>query len=262
MFDESLTNVIEELEWDNDDGLKNLWGLYYMCPKYSFLQQLRKEGQLDSDLEDELKRFAVSPHWKHLRDKATRYVKKQAERVYEQAKKQHGGELKVGDIVLVPVNNVDRTKVDGAGIVGVVVESNEKHASCCVAVNAGVLNCLYVYHKLRAVAKHSNDRMLNGLEEVFQGWMVLPKITEREAARSESIVGRQGMRRCNCKGECNANRCACRKANQECNSQCHKGNVKCKKCIREFHGSVKKQCQPVVPAVRRKKHGKKKCGVK
>jgi hypothetical protein len=52
-------------------------------------------------------------------------VKKRSKRVYEQAKEQDGGGFKVGDIVLVPLDNVDRTKVDRAGIVGVVVESNE-----------------------------------------------------------------------------------------------------------------------------------------
>jgi hypothetical protein len=145
-------------------------------------------------------------------------VKRQAKKFYEQAKKQCGGGFKLGDIVLVPLDTVDRTKVDGAGIVGVVVESNKKHASCRVAVKAGVLNHLYVYHKLRAVPERSNDCMLNGLEEVFWGWKGLPRITEREAARSESSVGGQGMIRCNCKGICDSNRCACRKANQECNS--------------------------------------------
>ena len=108
-----------------------------------------------------------------------------------------------------------------------------------MAVKVGVLNCVYVYHKLRGVAKRLNDHMLNGLEEVFQGWMGLPKFTEREAARSESLLGEQGMTRCNCKGERNSNRCACRKTNRECNSQCHKGNRKCKNCVREFRGSVK-----------------------
>jgi hypothetical protein len=93
--------------------------------------------------------------------------------------------------------------------------------------------------------------------------MGLPKITKREAAGSESLMGGQGMIRFNCKGECDSNRCACRRANQECNSQCHKRNQKCKKIVREFQGSALKEiCQPVVPAVRRKKHGKKKCGGK
>jgi hypothetical protein len=144
----------------------------------------------------------------------------------------------------------------------VVVESNKKHASCRVAVKAGVLKCLYVYHKLRAVPEHSNDCMLNSLEEVFRGWKGLPRITEREVVRSESSVDGQGMIRCNCKGICDSNRCACRKANRECNSQCHKGNGKCKNCVREFKGTAEEMCQLVVPAARIKKCDKKKCGGK
>ncbi len=143
-----------------------------------------------------------------------------------------------------------------------VVESNKKRASYHVAVKAGVLNRLYVYHKLRAVPERSNDCMLNGLEEVFWGWKGLPRITEREAARSESSVGGQEMIRCNCKRICDSNRCACRKVNQECNSQCHKGNGKCKDCVREFKESAKEMCQLVVPAARRKKCDKKKRGGK
>jgi hypothetical protein len=105
-------------------------------------------------------------------------VKRQAKKFYEQAKKQCGGGFKLGDIVLVPLDTVHRTKVDGAGIVGAVVESNKKHASCHVAVKAGVLNCFYVYHKLRVVVEHSNDRILNGYRKYFRvGWVFqrLPK---------------------------------------------------------------------------------------
>jgi hypothetical protein len=79
---------------------------------------------LNGAVEDEQNNFVVSPNQKRLRDKATRNVKKQANRVYKQAKKQDGGGSNIGDIVLVPLDTVDRTKVDGAGIVGVVVESN------------------------------------------------------------------------------------------------------------------------------------------
>jgi hypothetical protein len=83
---------------------------------------------------------------KLLRDEAKRNVNKQSKRVYEQAKERDGGGFRVGDIVRVPLDNVGRTKVDRAGIVGVVVESNKKHASCRVAVKAGLkrvspLNC-------------------------------------------------------------------------------------------------------------------------
>ena len=72
-------------------------------------------------------------------------------------------------------------------MLGLLLNQMKKHDSCRVAVNAGALNCLYVFHKLRAVAERSNDCMHNGLEE---GWMGLPS-TKREAARSESLVGGQ-----------------------------------------------------------------------
>ena len=76
VFGEGLANVIEELEWNSDDGLKNLWGMYYMFPQSKCIEQVRREGQVDGSVEDELNNFAVSPNWKGLRDKAMRNVKK------------------------------------------------------------------------------------------------------------------------------------------------------------------------------------------
>ena len=81
VFDEGLANVIEELEWDSDGGPKNLWGMYYMFPQSKFIEQVRREGQVDGPVEDELNNFVVSCNWKWLRDEATKNVKKQSKRV-------------------------------------------------------------------------------------------------------------------------------------------------------------------------------------
>jgi hypothetical protein len=102
--------------------------------------------------------------------------------------------------------------------------------------------------------------MLNGLEEVFWGWMGLPTITEREAARSESSVGGQGMIRCNCKGICNS--VPAGKQIGNVTPDVTREMEKCKNCVREFKGSAKEMCQLVVPAATRKKYDKKKRGGK
>ena len=45
--------------------------------------------------------------------------------------------------------------------------------------------------------------------------------------RKGSIVGGQGLRRCDCTTTCNTKRCKCKKANCFCNSRCHEGNKIC-----------------------------------
>ena len=45
--------------------------------------------------------------------------------------------IKKGDVVLVPLDDVDRTKVDGGNVCGVVVSVNKLNSSCRVAVAQG-----------------------------------------------------------------------------------------------------------------------------
>jgi hypothetical protein len=44
VFYEGLANVIEELEWDSDEGLKNLWGMYYMFPQSKLTSKKGRSG--------------------------------------------------------------------------------------------------------------------------------------------------------------------------------------------------------------------------
>ncbi len=135
---------------------------------------------------------------------------------------------KLGDVVLVPLDNVDRTKVDGASLVGVIVSINKEKSTCRVVVKNGLLHRAYVFHALGAVPKSSNNWVNNGLEDVFNNWKGLPKITEQEAACFVSSVEGQGMVKCNCKGGCTTNSCTCRKAGRLCSSCCHRNNKCCK----------------------------------
>jgi len=47
--------------------------------------------------------------------------------------------FKLGDVVLAPLDDVDRTKVDRANILGVIVTMTKLHSTCRVAVEQGVL---------------------------------------------------------------------------------------------------------------------------
>jgi len=74
-----------------------------------------------------------------------------------------------------------------------------------------------------------NNVELNGLSDALNGWESMKIISEREAARKESLVGGQGKGdvTCSCKGKCNSNHCSCKKAGRICSSACHRNNFNC-----------------------------------
>ena len=133
--------------------------------------------------------------------------------------------FKLMDVVLVPLDDVDRTKVDGPGIAGVIVSIDNAKSSCRVAVKQGVLHRAYVYHSLKPVPKDSNNLDVMDLRDAYDNWRSLPKITEREAARYVSSVGGQGIVHCNCRGSCQTTMsCLCKKAGRLCSFRCHRNS--------------------------------------
>ena len=94
-----------------------------------------------------------------------------------------------------------------------------------LACEKGQLKNVYARSYIKPIEKATPYLM--GLEDACNSWIGLPKIIKREAAISTSVVGSQGMVRCDCAGKCDTKRCKCKKANQFCNSRCHKGNKKC-----------------------------------
>jgi ribosomal protein S17 len=226
--------VEDDLDLVGDDGLNNTWGLYYKGIYYkndgedadeyvtSFVSKTERD-QFDKDKQD------LSPKRKSLRKKATENVCNKAASVTKKAlAKSPTSSLKLGDIVLVPLSDVDCTKVDGKTIAGVIVSINKDKSTCRVAVKQGLLHRAYVFHALRLVPEASNNRKVMDLEDAYKDWQGLPKITEREAARFISSVGGQGMVKCNCKGDCNTTSCACKKAGRLCSSRCHRNSKCCK----------------------------------
>ena len=136
--------------------------------------------------------------------------------------------IKKGDIVPVPLDDVNRMKVDGGNLCGVVVSINKLNSSCRVAVAQGLLHHVYVYHALKLLSKESNNTNLNNLQDAYKNYRSLPRLTEREAARYISSVGGQGIVSCNYRSDCTKNSCLCKKANWLCSSRCHRNNNKCK----------------------------------
>jgi ribosomal protein S17 len=206
------TKLEDDLDWKGDDGLENNWNMYYKYPSEDFVQSYRRDLQLVEDTQDAVNE---TPRREGLRKKAAENMAKKGASVKKKIlEKSPELVINVGDVVLVPLDNVDRTKVDGGNLIGVVISTDKNKTTCRVAVKHGVLHKAYAYHALKLLPGTSNDIDLNDLREAFEDHGSLPKIAEREAARYVSSVGGQGMIHCNCRGECS--------------SCCHKNNSRCK----------------------------------
>ena len=71
---------------------------------------------------------------------------------------------------MVPLDDVDRMKVDGGSLCGVIVSINKVNSSCRVAVAHRLLHRAYVYHKLKLLPKASNNIDLYNLRDAYKNY--------------------------------------------------------------------------------------------
>ena len=214
------------LEWEGDHGLNNIFGIYIKQPDEAFCEYY--ETNLTPP---PMEVHTVSPKRDSLRKRAAEKMQKAADAMQKTARKSYGEDkpFDVGVVVHVPLKDVDRAKVDSGNLMGVIVKVDKSRSMARVAVKSGILKAWYVYHKLSIVKGVGNDASLCGLSDALAGWEKLKVVTEREAARNESLVGGQGKGQmiCNCKGECKSNHCSCFKSKRICGSSCHRNNFNC-----------------------------------
>ena len=119
----------------------------------------------------------------------------------------------IGDNVTLPVPDVDRAPTDPRNLICVLV--GIKDESYKLGTTSGILNHWYTKTefticKTKFIALESVNKEKN--------------ISLRQAAGKESLVGGQGMQKCNCKKDpCENNKCNCKKNGVICNSKCHPG---------------------------------------
>jgi hypothetical protein len=223
------------LDWDGDDGLQNLVGcgyIQYPTKKYvDFFRRIPPTGAI-SAAQQVAKGHAVSPKRAGLRSRAADKQEKSAKKMRETAITKMGGEENVfflGEVVQVPVADVDKAKVDNYSLTGVIVQINHVKLAVRVVVKAGLLQSWYQYHRLSRVTGPGNNIKLLGLEAAYLGWKTMKVVSEREASRNESVVGGQGKGTviCTCKGKCDSKICKCFKAGRICSSACHRNNKNC-----------------------------------
>ena len=229
ILDESGTELLENVKATLDIGPIAEWGMYYRRPLQSSIIDAKKEYSSKYEKGNEDKNELMeTPTRKRLRDDAHQHQIKQATGMKKRAN-QVEGIVKVGTIVQVALSDVDRTKIDSSNLTLVVVEEVKGKGNAPpkyrLACEKGQLKNLYARSYIKPIP-HANPSLM-GLQEAYDSWQGLSKITERQAARSTSIVGGQGLVRCHCTTKCDTKRCKCKKANRFCNSRCHKGNSKC-----------------------------------
>ena len=173
----------------------------------------------------------MTPRRGEMRKRAHEQMSKAAASMKKAVIKRVGNEkvCEVGEVVHVPLKDMDKAKVDTGNLTGVIVQVDKGRSQARVAVKSGLLKSWYVYHRLGRVTGAGNNVELNGLTDALANWKTMPVIAEREAARNESMVGGQGKGdvTCNCRGPCNTKQCSCKKAGRICTSACHRNNMKC-----------------------------------
>ncbi len=227
-----------QLDWDGDKGVENLMGIYVQHPLQNFInyfQTCPSTAALSSTMSQD--HHEVSPHCAVLRKRAAGKLELRAKSMKVVAMKKGVGKVfEVGEVVLVPLEDVDKAKVDAQNLTGVIVEIDTNKMLARVVVKLGLLKQWYSYHKLTRVVGKGNNIELLGLQEAYLRWGLMKVISEWEVSRNESLVGGRGSKgdvTCNCKSACNSNHCSCFRAGRICTSACHRNTAKCKTHVRD-----------------------------
>ena len=227
-MDENDENVEEQLEWDGDNGIANMVGMYIKHPDKEFCEYYQSllsavhtaTAAHEDDKEEHENICKVTTRHGEMRKRAHEKMTKAVVSMKKNVMKRVGNEkiCEVGEVVHVPLKDIDNAKVDTGNLTGVIVQVDKAHSQARVAVKGGMLKPWYIYHQLRCISGKGNDKELNGLSDALANWKTMKIIMEREAARNESMVGGQGKGdvTCNCKGACNTNQCSCKKAGRIC----------------------------------------------
>lgn len=133
----------------------------------------------------------------------------------------------VGDTVLVHFDKVDKSQLDLPNLMCCVTEAKSVEDGS-IMYRVGNSDCMLKGWLTRDQFDVSKQKIIK-LSTVNTG----KELSKRTANSAASVVGGQGFKFCNCKGECGPkSRCSCAKAvpPMKCNSKCHPGSKSCKNC--------------------------------
>ncbi len=158
-----------QLDWDGDKGVENLMGIYIQHPSQNFMNYFQTHpstAALSSTMSQDQQE--VSPHRAGLRKRASGKLELRAKSMKVVAMKKGVSKVfEVGEVVLVPLANVHKAKVDAQNLTGVIVKININRMLAQVVVKSGLLKQWYSYHKLtRVVGKGNNIRFAGGISRM------------------------------------------------------------------------------------------------
>jgi hypothetical protein len=160
----------------------------------------------------------------NLRTLASISQQQQAKRMQKRVREDTIQDVPVGGICLVPIDRVDRSKIDPKRLPCVVVEITPR-IQYRLACKAGVLD--RVLCRQDFCYEPNKTAVFYGLQDALQNWKVMRKVSIRSGSGAIAPLGGQGHLHCGCSGKCDTKRCGCLKAGQKCNSRCHPTNSKC-----------------------------------
>ena len=193
----------------------------------------------EMDAEDGKDTFLTeeSPSRKSIRQEANIAAVKQAVRMVD-ARNHRTKEVKVGDVVMLKVPKVDHWKGDPPNLPCIVLELVRMDTYCRLGVKSGALDTTYPRNNLVPVQVSPS---MYGLEKVLAEWIAADKpkgtVSAREAVKDISVIGGQGVCRCDCRTTCSDKKCLCKKSGVPCNSRCHTKNLN-NNCCNKQGGST------------------------
>jgi hypothetical protein len=140
-------------------------GIYIQHPLQNFINYFQTHlstAALSSTMSQD--QHKVSPHCAGLRKSAAKKLELRAKSMKEVAMKKGVGKVfEVREVVLVPLANIDKAKVDAQNLTGDIAEIDINRMLTRVVVKSGLLKQWYSYHKLTCIAGKANNIELLGL---------------------------------------------------------------------------------------------------
>ncbi len=160
-----------QLDQDGDEGVEILMGVYIQHPQQNFINYFQTRpstAALSSKLSQD--QHEVSPYHAGLRKRAARKLELCAKKMKAVAMKKGVGRVfEFREVVLVPLADVNKAKVDAQNLTGVIVKIDINRMFVWIVVKSGLLKQWYSYHKLTRVVGKGNNIELLVLQEAAIG---------------------------------------------------------------------------------------------
>ena len=163
-------------------GIKQLltMGIYIQHPLQNFINYFQTHpstAALSSTMSHD--QHEVSPHRAGFRKCAAGKLESRAKSMNAVAMKKSVGKVfEFGEVVLMPLADVNKAKVDAQNLTGVIVKIDINRMLAWVVVKSSLLKQWYSYHELTRVVGKGNNIELLGLQEAYLGWATMKVISE------------------------------------------------------------------------------------